>query len=70
MKKVIIIEGMHCMHCVEKISNELQKIENVKKVKINLKKKEAVVVLKDEVEEETLTNSIEGLGFKVVEIKN
>ena len=38
---IVYIEGMHCASCVKLITEEFMKVEGVKKVDVNLKKKEA-----------------------------
>ena len=45
-KKTISIEGMHCEHCAKKVENTLSSIEGVNKVKVNLSKKEAIIISK------------------------
>ena len=40
---VIKIEGMSCEHCAKKVSQNLLTIKGVKKVKVNLKEKEAII---------------------------
>ena len=53
MKKVIYIEGMHCQNCEKRVYNTLSNLDSVKKVKINLKKKEAIIET-----DETIDNEI------------
>ena len=42
MKKVISIEGMSCKHCAMRVENSLKALDEDAKVKVNLKKNEAV----------------------------
>ena len=44
---VIKIEGMSCEHCAKKVSQNLLTIKGVKKVKVNLKEKEAIISSKE-----------------------
>ena len=69
MKKVVTIEGMHCDHCAGKVENSLLQIDGIKKVKVNLKKKQANLVLEHEVDNEAITLNVKNAGFEVVEIK-
>lgn len=69
MKKIVTIEGMHCDHCAGKVEDSLQQIDGVKKAKVNLKKKQANLVLEYEVDNEVITSSIKKAGFEVIEIK-
>ena len=42
IKKVVTIEGMMCEHCKNKVETSLSSINNVSKVKVNLKDKTEV----------------------------
>ena len=68
MKKVIIIEGMNCGHCVAKATKALKAIEGVD-AKVDLKKKSAVVTLKSDIEDQVFKDALEEADFKVVSIK-
>ena len=68
MKKTIKIDGMSCEHCAKKVELALKSIAEVKKVKVHLKKKEAIVILDASVENQVLTSAIENLGYQVIEI--
>lgn len=69
MKKIIEIEGMHCEHCVERVTNALLEIKEIKKAKVNLKKKNAVLVMNMNVSDELIQNKVNSIGFKVINIK-
>ena len=43
IKKVVTIEGMMCEHCKNKVETSLSSINNVSKVKVNLKDKTATI---------------------------
>ncbi|MDG6221531.1 MAG: heavy-metal-associated domain-containing protein [Candidatus Thermoplasmatota archaeon] len=49
-KKVVSlgVEGLTCGHCVMAVTKALEKVEGVKKAKVNLDKKKAEVVLSDQ----------------------
>ena len=66
VKKVINIEGMHCDHCVKKVTEALESIEGVSKVKVNLAKKEAIITSEKEIDDQVINAKIDELGFKVV----
>ena len=68
-KKVVIIEGMHCEHCAKKVENALLALEGVSKVKINLKTKEATILLSGPVQDDVIKEQIETLDYTVLEIK-
>jgi copper chaperone len=70
MKKVIMIEGMSCGHCVMHAKNALEEIAGITGVDVDLQGKKAVVELSQEVDNDVLKNAIEDAGYDVVEIKN
>ena len=67
-KKELIVEGMHCNHCANKVIEALQNIKDVKKVKIDLSKKSVIVISKIEISNDIIKNKIEDLEYKVIEI--
>lgn len=69
-KMIIKIEGMKCEHCSNRVSSCLKEIENVKKVKIHLDKKEAILYLNELIDENIVRNKIESIGYEVIEIIN
>lgn len=68
MKKIIKIEGMRCKHCEQRVEETLKQVENVNKVKVNLKKKEAIVVSKVPLDSTMLKETVTKLGYEVTEI--
>ena len=68
-KKIINIEGMTCEHCAKKIENVLESLADVIKVKVDIKKKEAIITFENTLDELLLQNKIEELGYTVTGIK-
>ncbi len=68
MLKTIKIEGMHCMNCVAAVKNALAEIEGVTHVDVSLEDAQAVIEA-EEIADEVLQETIEDIGFDVVEIK-
>ncbi len=68
MKKTIYIEGMMCMHCVARVEGVLKNLPNVTKVTVNLKKKNAVIELSDDINNEVIINAITDAGYEVKKI--
>ena len=66
-EKVIQIDGMHCDHCKQSVTSELNKIDGVA-AKVKLKKNRAVVSFDRPVDDEALRQAVEKAGFKVVSI--
>ncbi|MBD5106579.1 MAG: heavy-metal-associated domain-containing protein [Lachnospiraceae bacterium] len=67
-KKVIVIEGMHCNSCKNRVENQLNQIDGAL-AKVNLKKKIAIVSMERMIPDMLLTHEIEKLDFKVIEIE-
>ena len=67
--KTFFIEGMSCGHCSKRVEEALKSVKGVKSVQVNLEAKNAVVVLKTDVENEILKSAVEDAGFEVVDIK-
>ncbi len=67
-KTIIKIEGMKCQHCAAKVINALENIEGVKKVKIDLDKKEAIIKSKEKLDINILKKAITDLDYEVISI--
>ena len=63
---VIKIEGMSCEHCAKKVSKNLLTIKGVKKVKVNLKEKEAIISSKEPLDLEQIKKLIDELGYQMI----
>jgi len=68
-EKVILIEGMHCENCQNRIERKINKLDGVA-CRVNLKKKQAVVSYSREISDEELIAIIEELDFQVKGIEN
>jgi len=69
MKKVVKINGMNCNHCVMAVEKALSAVPDVKTVKVDLAKKQAVVAMDNEVSDASLTAAVTDAGFTVVGIE-
>lgn len=67
-QKTVRIEGMTCEHCKNWVEKSINGIEGASG-KVNLKKKEAVVLMSREVSEEEIRQAVSKAGYKVVEIR-
>ncbi len=68
VKEIIFkVDGMNCQHCVMSVQSALLSVKEVKKAKVDLKKAEAVIKLKTEVEVSILINAIKDAGFTATE---
>lgn len=68
MEKTIVIEGMSCGHCKASVEEALGKLANIDFVEVNLDDKMALVKGQD-LDDALLKETIEDLGFDLVEIK-
>ena len=66
MKKIIKIEGMSCEHCKKRVEDALSQLEGVKSAKVNLKEKEAVVSLKNDVSDDVLKAKVKEAGYEPI----
>lgn len=62
MKITLQLEGLHCGHCVQSVSNALQALGTVEKVEIDLAQQ--IAVIETEERPEILIETIENLGFE------
>ena len=63
INKVIIVNGMHCEHCQKRVEDALSNLREIKSVAINLENKKVIIVLKKEIEDEKIRQTIENLGY-------
>lgn len=64
---VIIVNGMHCSGCENRIKNILSDIEGVEEVKANYKDGIVTVNANENIDVSILNEKIEDLGFNVEE---
>ncbi len=67
MKKVMLVEGMSCQHCVKAVTDALTALEGVSNVKVDLENKK-VEVEGENLVEASLKEAVEDAGYDVVEI--
>ncbi|MCR5654708.1 MAG: heavy-metal-associated domain-containing protein [Lachnospiraceae bacterium] len=65
---IVHIDGMHCENCKNRVEKHLNEIEPVI-AKVNLAKKQAVVSLYGDVEEEKIKETVQALDFLVTGIE-
>ena len=68
-KKKVIIEGMMCSHCADKVEKSLMTLENVSKVKVDLKDKSATIFYDQSLNDDDIKNKIAELEYKVITIE-
>lgn len=67
MKKTIKIDGMHCSHCLTRVSNALAALG----LKANVTLPDGIAVVEGDniPDDKVLRDTVEDLGFDVLEIK-
>lgn len=69
MTKKLLIEGMTCEHCVRHVEEALKELEGVTSAKANLKEKNALVELNQDISEDTFKEAIEEVGYDLLGIE-
>ena len=67
ISKIVNIEGMTCKNCAIHIENELNDLNEVY-AKVNLKKKYAVVNMKNNLSDDIINNAVKKAGYSVLSI--
>ena len=65
---VIKVDGMMCMHCVNRVTTALNEIEGVSNVSVDLKKKTATFEKDSSVTVEIIKSAIENAGYKLTKV--
>ena len=68
IKKVVTIEEMMCEHCKNKVETYLSSINNVSKVKVNLKDKTATIYSTASISNEDIKKIIKKLDYQIISI--
>ena len=66
MKKIMKIEGMMCQHCVRHVKTALEGVSGVESVEVDLEKKSATVLLKEDISGEILSKAVTDAGYDVI----
>ena len=69
LTKVLSIEGMSCIHCVNRVENSIRTIEGVEEVEVSLEEKQATIKCTAKVRIEDIIKAVEKSGYKVTELK-
>lgn len=70
MKKKIYIEGMTCEHCLNRVKNTLNEIDNIKNVEVNLSEGYALIESDREIENSVLVDAIDEAGYDVIKTED
>ena len=69
MEKIISIEGMACMHCVNHVQTALAAVPGVQEAKVDLESKSATVRTDGSVTDAALKAAVDGAGYQAVSIR-
>jgi copper chaperone CopZ len=71
MKKIMIVEGMHCGNCAKHVETALTGVSGVKGAKVDLKKKNVTLDLEETVTDDALFSAVKEAGYepKSIEVK-
>ena len=65
-KLEIVIKGMHCEYCKKRIEEALKKVENIQKLKIDLKSGKTIIKYTGELDISIINNIITELGYEII----
>lgn len=68
MTKTLTIEGMSCMHCVNRVKGALEAVAGVSHVDVSLEEKKATVE-GERLKEDALKAAVEDAGYEVTGIQ-
>ncbi len=69
MNKMILIEGMSCHHCTDRVQKALSSIDGVTVASTSIDEKNAVIKLHKEVANDALKQAVEQAGYDVIDIR-
>lgn len=69
-KKVLKIDGMHCVSCTMLVDGDLEDLKGVKSSKTNFAKAQCEVEFEEaEVEIDEIVRTVKGTGYKVSKVQ-
>ncbi len=64
-KNEIFVEGMHCVHCANRVSDSLKKIKGVKNVDVDIESGKVTFSSKSPIDENVIKSAIESAGYQL-----
>lgn len=61
--QIVKIEGMSCKHCVQAVTEALQKLDGLENIKVSLDNASASFENTKNIDEQTIKNAIIQIGF-------
>ena len=59
----IKVDGMSCSHCAGKVTSVLKSLDGVKKVSVDLAKKQVTIISNKKIDEKIIKETIEDLDY-------
>ena len=70
IKTIIKVEGMSCNHCADKVTKALESLDDIRKVKVNLKNNSVTILSDKELNIKVVESTINSLGYKYEGLSN
>jgi len=70
IKTIIKVEGMSCNHCADKVTKALEGLDDIKKVKVNLKNNSVTILSDKELNLKVVEDTINSLEYKYEGVSN
>lgn len=70
LKTIIKVEGMSCNHCVAKVTKALESLDDIRKVKVNLKNNSVIILSDKELNIKAVESTINSLEYKYEGVSN
>jgi len=68
MRKIVLIEGMSCGHCVMHVTDALEKVPGVTRAKVDLKTNQAVIE-GEAFNDEALKTAVTEAGYEALAVR-
>ena len=70
IKTIIKVEGMSCNHCADKVTKALESLDDIRKVKVNLKNNSVTILSDKELNIKVVESTINSLEYKYEGLSN
>lgn len=70
IKTIIKVGGMSCNHCADKVTKALESLDDIRKVKVNLKNNSVTILSDKELNIKVVESTINSLGYKYEGVSN
>ena len=67
-KKYVAISGMVCQNCVKHVTEPHKDVDGIEKVKVDLMRGQAELIVRDDVSDDTILKTIVNAGYTATEV--